>query len=374
MKLSDIPAHDSVIRRLRDMADADRIPHALLLHGPSGIGKMAVARAFTQYIHCENRTGGDSCGVCPSCLQHQSFNHIDTHYVYPVVKNAKLKRAVSDDYAGEWRELLAESPWMDFDRWVELLGKENAQPLIYVDESAELIRKLHYTARKSQYKVVIMWLPEKMNSECANKLLKLVEEPFPDTKIVMVSDRPSEILPTIFSRTQRVEMRRLADEVIASQLEASFAVDPVDALSIAHIADGNMVAAVKALKVSKTARVFLDLFISLMRLAYQRKVRDLRDWSAKVAELGRVQSCQFLDYCQRLVRENFIYNLNTPSLNYMNRDEADFSSRFARFINERNVLAIVGELNRARTDIAGNGNAKIILFDLAIRIILLLKG
>ncbi|MDE6306888.1 MAG: DNA polymerase III subunit delta, partial [Muribaculaceae bacterium] len=191
---------------------------------------------------------------------------------------------------------------------------------------------------------------------------------------VMVSDRPSEILPTIFSRTLRVEMRRLSDEVIASQLEASFAVDPVDALSIAHIADGNMVAAVKALKVSKTARVFLDLFISLMRLAYQRKVRDLRDWSAKVAELGRVQSCQFLDYCQRLVRENFIYNLNTPSLNYMNRDEADFSSRFSRFINERNVLAIVGELNRARTDIAGNGNAKIILFDLAIRIILLLKG
>lgn len=373
MKLSDISAHDSVIRRLRDMVDADRIPHALLLHGPSGIGKMAVARALAQYIHCENRTGGDSCGVCPSCLQHQSFNHIDTHFVYPVVKNAKLKRAVSDDYAGEWREFLTESPWMDFDRWAELLGKDNAQPIIYVDESAELIRKLHYTTRKSKYKVVLMWLPEKMNSECANKLLKLVEEPFPDTKIIMVSDRPADILPTIFSRTQRVELRRLSDDVIASQLEAQFAVDPVDALAIAHIADGDMVAAIKALKVSKNSGVFLELFMSLMRLAYQRKVRDLRDWSTKAADLGRVQACQFLDYCQRLVRENFISNLNTPSLNYMNRDEAEFSSRFARFINERNVLRIVGEMNRTRTDIAGNGNAKIILFDLAIKIILLLK-
>lgn len=373
MKLSDIPAHGSVIGRLRDMVDNDRIPHALLLHGPSGIGKMAVARALAQYIHCENRTDGDSCGRCPSCIQHQSFNHIDTHFVYPVVKNAKLKRAVSDDYAGEWRELLSESPWMDFDRWAGLLGKDNAQPIIYVDESAELIRKLHYTARKSKYKVVIMWLPEKMNSECANKLLKLVEEPFPDTKIVMVSDRPAEILPTIFSRTQRVEMRRLSDEVIASQLESAYAVDPVDALSIAHIADGNMVAAIKALKVSKRSKSFLDLFMSLMRLAYQRKVGDLRKWSEKVADLGRVQACQFLDYCQRLVRENFIHNLNTPTLNYMNRDEAEFSSRFSRFINERNVLRIAGELNKARIDVAGNGNAKIVLFDLAIKVILLLK-
>ena len=374
MKLSDIPAHEGVKQRLRDMVDADRIPHALLLHGPSGIGKMAMARAFAQYIHCENRTDGDSCGVCPSCLQHQSFNHIDTHFVYPVVKNAKLKRAVSDDYAGEWREFLGESPWMDFDRWLELLGKDNAQPMIYVDESAELIRKLHYTARKSDYKIVLMWLPEKMNSECANKLLKLVEEPFPDTKIVMVSDRPSDILPTIFSRTQRVEMRRLADETIAGKLAADFAVDPVDAMAIAHIADGDMVAAIKALKVSKTSREFLELFMSLMRLAYQRKVSDLRDWSVKVADLGRVQSCRFLAYCQRLVRENFIHNLNTPSLNYMNRDEAEFSSRFSRFINERNVLRIVSELNRAQTDIAGNGNAKIVLFDLAIKIILLLKN
>jgi len=374
MKLSDIPAHEIVKQRLRDMVDADRIPHALLLHGPSGIGKMAMARAFAQYIHCENRIDGDSCGVCPSCLQHQSFNHIDTHFVYPVVKNSKLKRAVSDDYASEWREFLRESPWMDFDRWLELLGKDNAQPMIYVDESAELIRKLHYTARKSDYKIVLMWLPEKMNSECANKLLKLVEEPFPDTKIVMVSDRPDDILPTIFSRTQRVEMRRLADETIAGVLAADFAVDPVDAMAIAHIADGDMVAAIKALKVSKTSREFLELFMALMRLAYQRKVRDLRDWSMKVADLGRVQSCRFLSYCQRLVRENFIHNLNTPSLNYMNRDEAEFSSRFSRFINERNVLRIMSELNRAQTDIAGNGNAKIVLFDLAIKIILLLKS
>lgn len=374
MKFSDIPANENVKQRLRDMADSGRIPHALLLHGPVGIGKLAMARAFAQYIHCENRTGGDSCGLCPSCLQHQSLNHIDTHFVYPVVKNAKLKRSVSDDYAAEWREFLGESTWADFDRWAEMLGKDNAQPVIYVDESAELIRKLHYTTRKSHYKVVIIWLPEKMNTECANKLLKLIEEPFADTRILMVSDRPDEILPTIFSRTQRVELRRLDDETIASVLTASYAVDPVDALAVAHIADGNMTAAIKALKVSKTSREFLDLFMALMRLAYQRKVRDLRDWSVKVADLGRVQSCRFLAYCQRLVRENFIRNLNTASLNYMNRDEAEFSSRFSRFINERNVLRIVDELNRAQTDIAANANAKIVLFDLAIKIILLLKN
>jgi DNA polymerase-3 subunit delta' len=373
MKFSDIHAHENAILRLRDMVDLDRIPHALLLHGPKGIGKMAVARALAQYIHCEHRTNGDSCGVCPSCLQHQSMNHVDTHYIYPVIKTTKLKEPVSADYASEWREFLADSPWMDFDKWIELLGKENAQPIIYVYESAAMIHMLHHTPRKSKYKVVIMWLPEKMNSECANKLLKLIEEPFADTKIIMVSDQPAEILPTIFSRTQRVELLRLSDDVIAEQLITNYAVDPIEARSIAHIADGDMIAGIKALQITKTSRAFLDLFMLLMRRAYQHNVRDLRDWSVKVAELGRTQSCQFLAYCQRLVRENFIYNLQNSSLNYMNRDEAAFSSRFSKFINERNVMPIVHEMNKAQIDITGNGNAKIILFDFAIKITLLLK-
>lgn len=373
MKFSDIPSHDNVKDRLRALVDSDRIPHALLLEGPAGIGKFSLARALAQYIHCENRHDGDSCGSCPSCLQHQSFNHIDTHFVFPVIKK-KSSRTVSDDYIDEWRNFLNEYPYMDFEKWLVALDNVNGRPQVYVDESEALIRKLNFTSHFAKYKIVLLWLPERMNEECANKLLKLIEEPYGDTLFILVSDNPREILPTIYSRTQRVEMRRLPDEVIADYLSANYSVDPRDALAIAHNAEGNMIAAERNLSQSKEDKKFLDLFISLMRLAYQRKVRELKEWSNDVSGLGREQCMRFLGYSQRLLRENFIYNLKQPGLNYLNRDEAAFSVNFARFINERNVLRLVDEMNRAETDIAGNANAKIVLFDMTIKVILLLKS
>lgn len=373
MRFSDIPSHEAVKQRLRTLVDTDRIPHALLLEGPTGIGKFALARATAQYIHCENRHDGDSCGKCPSCLQHQSFNHIDTHFVFPVVKK-KASRAISDDYIAEWRDYLTDYPYMDFEKWLAALDNLNARPQIYVDESEALIRKLNFTSHFAKYKVVLLWLPERMNEECSNKLLKLIEEPYADTLFILVSDNPREILPTIYSRTQRIGMRRLPDEVIARQLSQKYSIDPRDAMAIAHNAEGNMTAAERNLSQAKEGKHFLDLFISLMRLAYQRKVRDLKEWSVDVSGLGREQCMRFLEYAQRLLRENFIYNLGQPSLNYLNRDEAAFSVKFARFINERNVMQLVDVLNRAQIDIAGNANAKIVLFDMTIKVILLLKS
>lgn len=374
MKFSDILGHESVKTRLRTFVDKDRIPHALLLEGPIGIGKFAMARALAQYIHCEHRINGDSCGYCPSCVQHQSFNHIDTYFVFPVVKKSKPKKSFSDDYIDEWREFINENPYMEFDQWLVALDTANSQPSIYVDESEELIRKLNFTSHTAKYKVVLIWLPERMNDECANKLLKLIEEPYDDTKFILVSNNSREILPTIYSRTQRIEMKRLPDGLVAENLVEKYAVDYQNAMAIAHIAEGNMIAAEKGLSLSKENQKFLDLFMQLMRLAYQRKVKELKDWSLDVHGLGREQSMRFLDYCQRLIRENFIYNLQVPQLNYLNKSEADFSANFARFITERNVLKLIEVLNRAQLDIAGNANAKIVLFDTTIKVILLLKA
>lgn len=356
------------------MADRDNIPHAILLEGPSGIGKFAMARAFAQYIHCENRVNGDSCGRCPSCVQHQSFNHIDTHFVFPVVKKSSPKKSFSDDYIEEWREYLSENMYMDFQKWLLSLDNINAQPLIYVDESAELIRKLNYTSHLAKYKIVLLWLPEKMNEQCANKLLKLIEEPHDDTLFIMVSNNSREILPTIYSRTQRISMKRLSDDVIAQYLMLHYGVGDQDALALAHISDGNIVTAEKTVTLAEENQKFLDLFIRLMRLAYQRKIKDLKDWSVEVAGLGREQEMRFLEYSQRLIRENFIYNINEPQLMYLNQQEAQFSRNFARFITERNVIKLIEVMNNALTDISSNANGGIVMFDMAIKVILLLKS
>lgn len=374
MNFASIPAHENVKRQLRDMVADNRIPHAILLHGPAGIGKYAIARAFATYLHCENPVNGDSCGRCPACIQHSSLNHIDTLHVFPVVKTEKLRAPLSDDYIDEFRRFIAASPFMDFEKWTAMLDKKNAQPQIYVSESEQLERKLSVTAAVSRYKIVLIWLPEKMNEQTANKLLKLIEEPFGDTIFILVSNDAASILPTVYSRCRPIEMKRLPDDTVARYLVENAAMDPQDALATAHIAEGDVNRALRTLDATSASRMFFDYFIALMRKAYQRDVRELKKWSNDLAALGREQMIKFYDYSQRLIRENFIYNFNLPELNYMNRDEAKFSKNFARFITENNAPKIIAEMNRAAADIAGNANAKIVNFDFAIKMIILIKN
>lgn len=263
---------------------------------------------------------------------------------------------------------------MDFQQWMSYLDSPNNQPLIYVDESDALIHKLSFTTHSSKYKIALLWLPERLHISAANKLLKQIEEPFSDTLFIMVSNNAKEILPTIYSRVQRIELKRLPDDVIAEQLMSNYGLEHSDALAIAHLAEGDMTRAKNSLNTSSENHHFLELFMALMRLAYQRRVKELKEWATDISSLGRETELRFLEYCMRLIRENFIMNLHVAQLNYMNREETAFAANFARFINERNVLKISEELNKAAIDIAGNGNAKIVLFDMAVRMIILLKA
>lgn len=375
MKFSQIPDHENVKRQLRDMVADHRIPHALLLHGPAGIGKFLIARTFSQYLHCQSPLPeGEPCGECPACRQHESFNHVDSLYVFPVVKTDKLKAPVSDDYMTEFKEFVGANPFMDFERWTGYFEKKNAQPVIYVSESEALEQRLSVTTTVSKYKTVIIWLPEKMNEQTANKLLKLIEEPFSDTIFLLVSDNAKAILPTIYSRCRPIEMKRLSDETIASYLTSRLAIDPQDALAMAHIAAGDINSALRAMDATSVSRMFFDYFVRLMRLAYQRDVKALKEWSSDLAALGREQEIKFYDYAQRLIRENFVYNFHVPDLLYLNREEAGFSKNFARFITENNAEKIISEMDRAITDIAGNANGKIVNFDFAIKMIILIKN
>ena len=372
MRFADIPGHEDVKNRLRAMVDSGHIPHALLLEGPEGSAKFSLARALASYIHCTNRSDGDSCGKCPSCLQHQNLNHIDTFFSFPVLRKKSGQDTISDDYAPEWRQFLHDSPFMDFSQWLSLLGNVNGQPVMYVDEATELLRRLNLTARQSKYKIVLMWLPERLNEAAANKLLKLVEEPYSDTLFIMTSDNPDNILPTIYSRTQRIGVKRYSDDEVAAIL-AREGVDEDEAFALASLSDGNVNSALRMLGTDKLKQRYLELFMSLMRLAYTRKVGELRRWSEEVAALGREATMRFYDYCARMVRENFILNIGDRRLVAMSPEEMDFSKRFSPFINVANVEAIFNTLNSAVEDTALNGNAKIIAFDLAVKMILLIK-
>lgn len=373
MRFADIPGHEDVKGRLRAMVDSGHIPHALLLEGPEGTAKFALARAVASYIHCTNRTAdGDSCGKCPSCLQHEKLNHIDTFHSFPVLKKKSGQNTISDDYAPEWKQMLHDSPFMDFSMWLSLLGNANGQPVIYVDEASELLRRLNVTARQSKYKIVLMWLPERLQEFAANKLLKLVEEPYADTLFIMSSDNPRGILPTIYSRTQRVGVRRYSDAEVAAILVGQ-GIGREEAESVASLAEGNVNAAVRMLGTDKTKQQYLQLFMSLMRLAYTRKVGELRRWADDIAALGREAAMRFYDYCSHMVRENFILNIGDRRLVAMAPDEMEFSRRFSPFINVANVEGIFATLDAARNDMALNGNAKIIAFDLAVKMILLIK-
>lgn len=231
MRFADISGHDDVKQRLRDMVDENRMPHAIMIEGPEGSAKFALARAFLQYIHCTARSAGDSCGRCPECKLSATLNHIDTFISFPVVKRSG-RGDTSDDYLAEFRDYVRDYPYMDFEEWLRRLDNINAQPLIYVSEATSLIRKLSITSRRSDFKTSLIWLPERLKEDAANKLLKLVEEPASDTIIVMVSNNSQLVLPTIYSRTQRVMVRRYTDAEVAEIISRKASMSE---LSLIHI-------------------------------------------------------------------------------------------------------------------------------------------
>lgn len=372
MKFKDIIGHDDVKKKLRNFADNDRIPHALLLFGAAGVGKLSIARAFAQYIQCSNIIDGDSCGICPNCVQHQTFNQADTFFVFPIIKKGS-SLTTSDDYMNQWRTFVNENDYESLERWLKVLQNDNAQPKIYVSESELLIHKMTMTSYTSKYKVAIIWLPEKMEEGCANKLLKIIEEPFPDSIFILVCDNPKELLPTIYSRTQRVEVRKLSSNDIAHYLQNQNGIDYQEALAIAGIADGDMVLAQESLMLDSELKEFLECFIEVMRMSYQRDIKGLKKWSEKINDFKREKEKRFLQYCARMMRENFIYNIKENGLNYLTKAEEQFSKKFSPFINDRNVEEMVREFNLAERDIQGNANGKIVLFDLALKITKLIR-
>lgn len=369
MRFRDIIGQETIKGQLRLSVQEGKIPHARLLYGPTGVGKLQLAIAYAQYIHCDNRTAEDSCGICPSCLQYQKLQHPDLHLVFPIVKGEGGD--VCDDFIGPFKELILQQGYFDLDDWYKAMGVETKQGMIYEKESSEILRKLSLKSFAGGYKVMIIWQPEKMNTACANKILKLLEEPPEQTLFLLVSEHPDQLLSTILSRVQQLYVPAIED----SMMKERFGDD------IAHIAGGSYLEAKRLADAEDVREQYLADFMALMRNAWSvghkkdyEALQQLRRWSQSMADAkGREKQKAFLQYAQHQVRENYITNFREPNITYQTEAERTFSQRFAPFINDKNVEQIMAELDKAERQISQNGNAKIIFFDLCLQMIVLIK-
>lgn len=368
MYFRDIIGQKEAKQRLIKEAEEGKIAHARLFFGKRGVGKLPLAIAYARYLCCDNPNPHDACGTCPSCTKFNKLAHPDLHFVFPVVKK-KNKDTVSDDWLTEWRDLLTKQPYFGMDSWLKEMNAENQQAQIYVKESDEIVRKLSLKSSQGKYKIMIIWLPEKMNAECSNKLLKLLEEPPAKTLFLMISEEPDILLSTIQSRAQLFRLPDIKEEIMAETLTKNYGLTQEEAINVIQRSEGSWLKALETIHLNEEEKLFFDLFISLMRLAYQRRIREMKQWSENVATLGRERQKLFLNYLQRMIRENFIYNFHEPTLIRLNQEEKEFSKRFAPYINERNVMGIMDELSEAERHIEQNVNARMVFFDLALKLI-----
>ena len=384
MLFSEIIGQQEIKKRFIRTVSEQRIPHAQLLRGPEGIGKLGLAIAYAQYICCENRTETDSCGVCSSCIKYKKLAHPDLHFVFPVIKPPSKTSVVCDDFIAEFRSMVLGNMYFSVNDWYAKISGDAKQGLIYSNESEEIIRKLSLKTYESEYKIMIIWLPEKMHGTCANKLLKILEEPPERTVFLLVSNEPDQIITTILSRTQHIQIPRLTETDITNALlkNDELEIKEDDAKYAAHIANGSYLNAIAVLNDGDENKLNFERFIMVMRLAWQvgnkkdhASLKTLRKWSDDMAAstVGRERQKNFLSYAQRMTRENFIRNIHQPELNYLTSLENDFSQRFSPFIHERNVEELMTEFALAERHIEQNVNAKMVFFDLTLKIIMLLK-
>jgi len=373
MFLKEVIGQNAIKQRLIQSVNEERVSHAQLFAGPQGSGKLALAIAYAQFVACTNRQANDSCGECPSCKKYKKLIHPDLHFVFPVIKTAKFKEPVSDNFLEEWRVMIAKNPYFNSDQWFEFIGVENAQGLIYAHQSEEIIRKLNLKSYESEYKVMIIWLPEKMHVACANKLLKMIEEPPVKTLFILITENEEDIISTIRSRCQLIIIPPIDAVSIEKAISALPEAEGCDIRNIVHLSKGNYGKAMELLEPDEQTVFNLERFKELMRYSYGRKFSDLFKWVDQVAGIGRERQKSLLNYFLTILRENFIYNLKNSNLTFMSDQEEEFSKRFSPFINERNIIELTEVFETAFAHIGMNGNPRIIFTDVAFKITKLIR-
>jgi len=372
MDFSDIIGQREMAERLKALADEGRLPHAMMLCGPDGAGKMALAIALATYM------------LNQGTFKVHGIQHPDLHFTFPTIKLKKWNseyKPISDDFIEQWTTLLTETgtgtevnPYFSLADWMEAMKAEKQQAVITVGEADELMKRLYMKSNQGGWKISIIWLPERMNLECANKMLKLIEEPPTQTLFILVCREPELLLETIRSRVQRFDVKPIEHDDMVNALKERRALGDDDAERVARLAGGNWLAALEELNAGNENKLFFDYFVTLMRKAYMRDVKDLKRWAESVAALGREEQKRLLAYFLRMTREAFMYNFHNKELTYMTEEEENFCQKFARFINENNVLGFQELFQIALRDIGQNANARMVFFDMTLKTAVLIHN
>jgi len=372
MQFSEIIGQEAVKQRLVNSFNDGRLSHAQLFLGPEGSGTLAMAIAYSQYINCPNKTANDSCGTCPSCMKYKALVHPDLHFVFPIITSPKFKEPVSDNYITEWRKINNDTKsYFNLNGWLEYIDAENKQGSIQKNESSEINRKLNLKTYEADYKTMIIWMADKMNETCANKILKILEEPPPNTLFILIAENTDSILATILSRTQMIKLVKIDKGNMLSYIKSEYKLGEEEAQFVAANANGNIIAVKSAVNMSEEIGMFFESFTNLMRKSYQRDFEGLIEWSKAVATWGREKQKTYLEYCLGMLRNNFVMNQKANNILHMSKMEADFSSKFSVFINDSNIEEFSVLLSEAHYHIERNGSAKIIFLDLALKIAIL---
>lgn len=365
MQFKDVVGQSELKAHLLDEVKHDKISHAQLFLGNSGFGGLPLALAFVQFLFCENKQADDSCGVCPSCRKVTELQHPDLNFSFPVVQVIDKK---SDFFLPHWREQIALNPYFNLNQWTARIDEKGRKPIISAEESQEIIKKLSYKSFEGGYKVMIIWMAEEMNLTCANKLLKILEEPPQKTIFILLADTQEYLLQTIISRTQLIKVPRIGLDELASYLQVNKQLDRSTATSFAAQAEGNLIEAGELLGEHDEKDINREMFIQLMRVCYKKDVIPMLDWADAAGQIGKERQKTFLKYALHMFRQSLLKNYTENQLTTTSTEEDVFLKNFSKFITGNNIQGFMENFNDAYYHIDRNANPKILFTELSFKV------
>ncbi len=357
MLFRDVIGHAELKKRLVNEVREDRIAHAQLFLGKLGFGGLPLTLAFVQFVMCQNKKENDSCGACASCKKVSQMQHPDVHFSFPTVQPLSK---TSDGQFSEWRKMLLNNPYADLHQWVQVSDPSGRKPIISKYQSEAIVKKLSLKSYEGGYKVSIIWMADEMNVVCANKLLKIIEEPPKDTLFILIADSPENVMPTILSRTQLVKIKQVENNSIVKGLENKTNVESDALKSIVSRAEGDVAKVYELIAQEGGNNQYREDFIELMRACYKKQVFEMFEWAEKMAKNGREEQKTFLQYALYMIRQSLMKNYTDEQLLRTSPEEKAFLQKFARFITGNNVMDFHQLLNDAHYSVERNAHAKLL--------------